>query len=521
MFKKLYIYILASMFIFTGCEDLLDVDSNTLITDGSHLDSESDMQANVLGIASLMQNVSYKIVLLNDLRSDILMTTENASDELKQINNHVITSDNEFATPIEFYNIVENCNDFLNNVGEYDANKYSMDSTMFKRHIADVIKIRVWSYFQIAKIYNKVLYTKTSYELVSDVENSKPVEYNLDAILPMLIAEMNEIEVKDNFNWASINEAYENFSSYFLNYDMILGDLYLWNGEYQAAADLFNGLINSNIGGRQYIIKKDVLKADKYKDIFIKSFKDIKSEIISSTEFKEVNNQPFILQKWFGTKTSEYYMLAPTQQSAVMFNSESSTDAKNIGDQHRREASMKLNTNSVDWIVKKYEEYKYRFPFYRAAELHLKYAEALAHLGRVDVAMALLNEGLEEYWDGVNSEFKPELGIPFNPFVRFCGGIRYRVSLKPVELFTTDEIAAGIGTTAADSLQRFEQALISESARELAFEGKRFETLIRFARRNNDPKILADPISLGYDELGMKDEINTKLMDPTNWYVKY
>jgi hypothetical protein len=73
------------------------------------------------------------------------------------------------------------------------------------------------------------------------------------------------------------------------------------------------------------------------------------------------------------------------------------------------------------------------------------------------------------------------------------------------------------GNTAAKQ-QIWEQEILEERALELAFEGERFYDLIRFAKRNNNPSILADKVAQKFPS-GKREEIRALLMDEYNWYI--
>ncbi len=66
----------------------------------------------------------------------------------------------------------------------------------------------------------------------------------------------------------------------------------------------------------------------------------------------------------------------------------------------------------------------------------------------------------------------------------------------------------------------FEQRLMDERARELAFEGERFYDLMRVAKRQNDPSFLAKAVSEKFPD-SQKDAIYNLLMDENNWYIHY
>ena len=69
-----------------------------------------------------------------------------------------------------------------------------------------------------------------------------------------------------------------------------------------------------------------------------------------------------------------------------------------------------------------------------------------------------------------------------------------------------------------DSILYVEDLIQKELALETAFEGNRFQDLMRIAIRRNDNAYLANIVSSKYTN--NKDVIKTKLMTRTNWYLQ-
>lgn len=156
---------------------------------------------------------------------------------------------------------------------------------------------------------------------------------------------------------------------------------------------------------------------------------------------------------------------------------------------------------------------------YRAALLHLRYAEAANRAGYPKLAYALLNNGIKANFEWLRadgsqrpnkegiqySSFKPANDTdPAKPYPapfyldarqndapyaylrspwRDNGGIRGRAFLNNIS--TPAYVHDGIGNDHNDSIQWIEQSLIKEAALECGFEGQRWGDLLRVARRNS------------------------------------
>ena len=72
--------------------------------------------------------------------------------------------------------------------------------------------------------------------------------------------------------------------------------------------------------------------------------------------------------------------------------------------------------------------------------------------------------------------------------------------------------------TLADSVLFVEDLIQKELALETAFEGNRFQDLMRFSIRRNDPTYLANLVASKHKD--NQAAILAKLSNPDNWYIK-
>ena len=103
----------------------------------------------------------------------------------------------------------------------------------------------------------------------------------------------------------------------------------------------------------------------------------------------------------------------------------------------------------------------------------------------------------------------------YTTFSSGCKGVRGRVSLEslePLDIF--DECVTG-----ADSLRAMSGQIADEVARELAYEGQRWFTLVRMGRNMGDTEFVADRVADKFDE-GEVERYKAVLKNENNWFIK-
>ena len=253
--KKRLIYtmtfLLCGTFLFSSCNDMLNVDSNRVEYEFDDW-TLNDSVFSVLGILKSVQNVGDRQVLINELRGDLVTVNEAKAvldvQELSRFEYN--TETNKYLDVKDYYSIINNCNIYLARV----------DTTLEKNNIrlmlpeyVAVKSVRAWTYLQLAINYNSVPYFTEpilTHSAAEDVLN-KPM-LTRDEIINKLIADILPYENPSAYPMPAWdkdgkflkfcygdNGTEVETKRIFVPIRMLLGELYLWKGDYKNAARFF------------------------------------------------------------------------------------------------------------------------------------------------------------------------------------------------------------------------------------------------------------------------------------------
>lgn len=553
---------------FGSCQDYLDVEPEDKLIGDQMYRNVYDADAAVIGIYGKFMGLAEKYVILNEMRADLMTTTRNSSPALKELSLHNVSKENPYISPKQFYEVIQNCNDALKNFDIMLADK-KFTETQYQQRYADVACIRAWIYLQLGIQFGSVPYITEPIETLEDVKNiNQYPRLPFDQLLDKLVTSTEALTYKKLYDVESslliTVDGYDT-RKFFINKECLLGDLQLWKGNYQLAAAHYknvmeevpapgvNSVDNYRVRFAEVTTNEDLnvgylrnyeqdattlVNSDTkgWRSIFGRS-RDVlwNSEWIWSLPFdsKFAPANPFIA---FFSKTGGDYLAKPSVRAMNLWNDNMQI---NLFPYDARGPKFTYNMVSGDPVIMKYL-YKYQAandPFkrngdwflYRAAKLHLRYAEAANRDNQQQLANAILNIGIKDSYnplnlkretDNVTNAMQTNLPFPYDFDARFGDfpnfrapwhrsvGVRGRASLTPI-----------VGV----DMISIENNIINEAALELAYEGNRWEDLVRVARRRNDPSFLADKI---FDKLQKEgnpeaDNVKAKLMNPNNWYLPF
>lgn len=551
MKKFLTILILGSVLI--SCDKMLDVDSERVVfSDEYDLTATNDSIYSVFGVFTQLQKIVDSYVLLGELRGDLMDVDSKSNLYLKEINNFNVSAENPYASNIQdYYAIVNNCNYIITKLAAASGEKSLKVSAACKA-------IRAWTYMQIALNYGSVIYYDEPILSVSQAEEmqkKQPIKF--DELAEILIKEL--VPLKDVLKPVMGSTIYSvNFNYSFFPVRFLLGDLYLWTGQYQKAAEEYRDLIyekNYTILNNRYETNRTVLNnafsggittyGGGWHSLFSVGSSEYITNIATTNEYgykfqldSLIQNAELVSSKvaqnnW---KNQMYYQSATldTLGDMRMIGSISSRKPVMAGGESGTLIYFNLNDPLESKYITKYSQMNLLsstvktskiIMIYRVGLLYLRYAEAVNRAGYPNMAFAVLKHGLSATTlnnrkiipysevDSVNvpaflnfkdSKFENNIGIR----MRGCGN---------VNLDSTHYVIPAL-TGKQDSILFVEDKIQEELALETAFEGNRFQDLMRFAIRRNDNAYLADKVAAKHT--ADKQAIRNKLMKSENWYLK-
>lgn len=545
----------------TSCADLMDTDSELVEFQEDHqLQSPTDSVYSVMGIIYKLQTIADRTVLLGELRGDLTTTTASASKDLKAIASFNIDTDNAYNRISDYYAVINNCNYFLAHI---DKDLVKHDRKVFESEYAAVKAYRAWTYLQLAQIYGQVpLVTEPLLTENASQAAMKQTPLDITAVCNYFIDDLKPYVDTKLPTYGNINSL--NSQKFFIPVRALLGDLCLWAGRYQEAAQYYHDFLalrtnpvytNLNHAFWDDAEKKEFRDARNdfkfgadnaeclcYIPMESSDFYGIRSElndIFNSTElnlrYAKVEPTKRLEQL---SSISDYCYLSTNQDGSIdtLYAPKTNLEKNRyVGDlrfgtvyDYKNSGSKRFSRiSSEEQTIDKFNSAG--VTIYRTNMVYLRYAEALNRAGYPQSAFVVLKYGLypttvanyisDSERDAAGSliEFDQTLFSTSN-----TQGVHSRGAGRADcdTLYALPQPSMPLATY-ADSVSYMmplvEDMIVSEMALEGAFEGYRYYDLLRVALRRNDPAYLADPICR---RLGEADEsLRSLLMDPQKWYL--
>jgi hypothetical protein len=558
-------YIILGICVICGsmsCSNMLETESDLVeFEEDNTLNHATDSVYSVMGIINRMQIIADRVVLLGEVRGDLIQPTAAASSDLKKLSAFDFDGENRYNQVSDYYAVINNCNYFLAHI---DTAMERRGRNLFMREYAAVKSFRAWTYLQLALNYGEVPLILQPLMTEKDArEAMNQTRVGIQEICETFIADLTPYVGVNLPEWGSVSNS--NPKYLFIPMRALLGDLCLWAGRYQEAARWYHDYLTDKYDPKQMNTQSITwANSTQFNSVFdsygplnndneILSYIPMEPRVFDGTisELVELYNST--------TQNNYYYQLTPSanmakisaDQTYCFENDIPGATTKDtlyaphvglfrselVGDL-RYYSNYAYSTYGTNNEYSEYNSYQQRIykassnviTTYRVTMIYLRYAEALNRAGYPQSAFAILKYGicdeiLKNRVDAAELEAAGDL-VTFDPeLFRFDGKYFGVHSLgsgdsHANQYYTLPQPATELASrqdTIDYQIPLVEDLIITEMALEGSFEGHRFNDLMRVALRRNNPAYLADPISRRNGEADT--QLRQKLMNTKNWYL--
>jgi starch-binding outer membrane protein, SusD/RagB family len=334
-----------SILFVSSCKDFLNPEQALNITDDRLYDDWYEYRAVAMGLYGLQQKLVEQLVILGELRADLLKVTENANADLIEIYNFKTSKTNPYASPVNFYKLIASCNNFIHILKEKhpEVQDSKKAVTNYDKLYGEVLCMRAWAYFNAVRIYGKVPYFPESLTTIEEIQEyvnsektytdkiditfssngyfndtiyNKPVVLQKQYLNQKLVIDMFTNQLETEIKAVGVNHYIDNndatwevtiWNSFALH--ALLGIMYLTDGDYTRAASHYNQIMYFSSDNYRYQIDASFANAN-WQNIF----KNIDSrEHIFTIWYNKSYQQQNSFQQLFEKYTPHKYMLKPTR----------------------------------------------------------------------------------------------------------------------------------------------------------------------------------------------------------------
>ncbi len=497
---------------FGACTDFLNPDQEDIMLEEDNFETSYDVLASVLGIYQSFQEAVDIIFLANDLRSDLVNTTSNAPIEFREIEESLLDPTNEYLSPRHFYKVISMSNEVIANLDRLKENDANVTDEIKERYEGELVFLRTASYLYLIRFFDNVVYYEEPINDVASVQNLHPMTKG--EIIDTLLLHADKYVHLDKLTAASLNEwGWERGRMSEWAGRQLCAELNLERGNY-AEAIRYALMVMASSREQEFQIGNRYADAKWSSSIFVNSeIGAADQEHLLYIGFNKRFGQFNPMQRWCSNGTDGVYYIKPSDIGVSYWARENS----GAGDEWRGEGYSYTEAGPGEYVINKYLlnmdpfSYDMHFFIFRAPSPWFVYAEALNKLGYPQAAYNAISRGVEY---GESSPTGPRIGI------------RGRVSLQ--DWIEQNPWPSGSEITKLDSMVHVDNFLLEEHARELAYEGSRFQTLVRSAKWRKQAGVEGAENFLGekvaqkfLSQPSKQATLIEKLKDENNWYIPF
>jgi len=453
--------LLIASVLMSSCSDWLEIYPPSGLIAEQYWHTKEDVEAVLMGAYRTLADMESDLLLHGELRGDMVQDMHNTPPSLRNIKNGIIEPANTFTQWNQFYMAINYCNLVIANSEAVLDDDPTFTRVQLTYYQSEARFIRGLAYFYLVRIYNRVPYILEP-TLADDSKLYYP-NVSGDSLLTEVAAELNLIGKNAlPFDYGVFE--YNKGRATYLSVQALLADIALWQFRYNDCLGHIQNIEDNSIN-RLYLLEPET-----WRDLF---FPGNSEESILEFQFSDAASESnSLFNLTYGTGTAieaSAFALEIFAEDLLSIRKDFTTEGTTI---------TKYALNRSGDLRSDTEQGAANFILYRNADILLMKAEALAMLERFDEAELLINQVFRRS----------------NPL------------LHDLEIERKSN--------------SFEDAILLERAKELAFEGKRWFDLLRMGRRNNylRKELFIEHVVSQFPE---QDRFvkRSRLKDPNGWYL--
>ncbi len=522
-------FCLLSVLTLASCDDFFNTDPDNIINADDYIATNDEAYKGFLGIITRMQAAGDHAIFLTDTRGDYMEITPNAPVPLQNIYNYEETDGNEYADPTCYYSVIIACNDFIYKTGKYkEEQKASLDEktlTNYNALISSAIRIKVWAYYTLGRIYGKAVWFDSPLEELTNLNNTEVFTQLND--MPSVVEKClqlldNGVQQSDTLissdlkmDWvAFLDEETQNVAEYeywkYLTPDFLLlkSELLSWRGT-QADWTWIRDNILQHLDDQHklisdYMYSCGIPLTGMYHTMFFTERIGYNMQLVSSIMYDYANDQTNRLVQYF---CPDYpgggYFLRPSAYAVSKYREEdirSKTQRLVMSTINGQLSFSKYFYHRGTYLRSKIFEIMPSVILQRGHDYHFLLAEAENHLGNWEQAECILNQGLTNrfpYATSLPASWSPLYASWFAPNGGY-GDIGMVGCVRGTNHLLSKPTDVGYNLTEAQRIEQYDLALADEYLLEYTGEGKSYSYLAKMAERYGDAKIVADRVCPKY-----------------------
>ena len=165
--------LILTLLVTQSCKKFLNPVQDTKPTQDELFNDWYEYRSVEMGLYALQQQLVEQLMVLGELRGDLLTVTPNADADLVEVNNFDVSKTNKYASPTNFFKLISACNNFIRILKQDHPEVLdpSVAVTNYDRLYGEALCMRAWAYFNAVRIYGKVPYIYESLVTIPEIED--------------------------------------------------------------------------------------------------------------------------------------------------------------------------------------------------------------------------------------------------------------------------------------------------------------------------------------------------------------